>query len=133
MRVGETLGAAHAQVLALAPGVVPTSLSLDPVAGYLLSRIDGRTTWGTLRQIGAMPAHEVDRHVERWLKEGVLVASSATAIRTPPRADGAQSAPPKASAPPSANAKPSAPPQTQSPPAAPPKPAAPGLASSGLP
>jgi curved DNA-binding protein CbpA len=75
MRVGDTQGNAHAQVLALAPGVVATALSLDPAAGYVLSRIDGRTTWGTLRQIGALPPHEVDRLVESWLKDGVLIAS----------------------------------------------------------
>ena len=80
MRVGATQGEAHAQVLSLAPSVVPTSLALDPAAGFLLSRIDGHTNWGTLRQIGALPAHEVDRLIERWLKEGVLVASAASSI-----------------------------------------------------
>jgi curved DNA-binding protein CbpA len=84
MRVGETQGQAHAQVLALAPGVVPTALALDPSAGFLLSRVDGFTNWGTLRQIGALPAHEVDRLIEAWLRQGVLVAaagSSAGATR----------------------------------------------------
>jgi curved DNA-binding protein CbpA len=78
MRVGETQGKAHAQMLALAPGIAPTALSLDPAAGFLLSRVDGRTSWGTLRQIGALPPHEVDRWIERWLKEGVLVAAAAS-------------------------------------------------------
>jgi curved DNA-binding protein CbpA len=78
MRVGDTQGQAHAQVLALAPNVVPTALALDPAAGFLLSRVDGVTSWGTLRQIGALPPHEVDRLLERWLKEGVLVAAAAT-------------------------------------------------------
>jgi curved DNA-binding protein CbpA len=73
MRVGEQVGKAHAQVLALAPGFVPTSLSLDPAEGYLLSRIDGHTSWGTLRQIGALPPQEVDRMIELWLKDGVIV------------------------------------------------------------
>jgi curved DNA-binding protein CbpA len=80
MRVGETLDDAHAQMLALATNVVPTSLALDPAAGFLLSRIDGCTSWGTLRQIGALPPHEVDRLIESWLKEGVIVASAAKAI-----------------------------------------------------
>lgn len=75
MRVGETQGKAHAQVLALAPDVVPTTLALDPAAGFLLSRVDGHTSWGTLRQMGALSAHEVDRLLERWLKDGVLVAA----------------------------------------------------------
>jgi curved DNA-binding protein CbpA len=97
MRVGETQGEAHAQVLALAPGVVATSLSLDPAAGFLLSRVDGRTSWGTLRQIGALPSHEVDRLLERWLKEGVLVACSAASqaagrAAQPDTADGARAA-----------------------------------------
>lgn len=82
MRVGETQGEAYAQVLALAGGVVPTALSLDPAAGFLLSRIDGKTNWGTLRQIGALPPHEVDRLLERWLRDGVLVTSAASARAT---------------------------------------------------
>jgi curved DNA-binding protein CbpA len=92
MRVGETQGEAHAQVLALAPGVVATALDLDPATGFLLSRIDGRTSWGTLRQIGALPPHEVDRWIERWLKEGVLVAAGAKSER----AQGAKLASPAA-------------------------------------
>jgi curved DNA-binding protein CbpA len=76
MRVGETLDNAHAQVLALAPGVVATALALDPAAGFLLSRVDGCTPWKTLRQIGALPAHEVDRLLESWLRDGVLIAAA---------------------------------------------------------
>jgi curved DNA-binding protein CbpA len=115
MRVGDTQGQAHAQVLALAPGVVPTSLSLDPAAGFLLSRIDGRTNWGTLRQIGALPSHEVDRLIERWLKEGVLVASAASSISTArPKPTNAEQAASSAAA--AANAKPA---QSQAPPAKP--------------
>jgi curved DNA-binding protein CbpA len=91
MRVGETQGQAHAQVLALAPGVVPTALALDPAAGFLLSRVDGHTSWGTLRQIGALPSHEIDRWIERWLKEGVLVSSAVSSISTP-RANGSKAA-----------------------------------------
>jgi curved DNA-binding protein CbpA len=105
MRVGETQGEAHAQVLSIAPGIVSTSLALDPAAGFLLSRIDGRTNWGTLRLIGALPAHEVDRLIERWIKQGVVVASAQSTIATTspnkspqgPPAAGAQAsgAPPK--------------------------------------
>jgi len=120
MRVGDTLGNAHAQVLALAPGVVATALSLDPTAGYVLSRIDGRTSWGTLRQIGALPPHEVDRLVEGWLKDGVLVASGASAIRAA-REQGASSAAQTASkprsAPEEAKAAAQAKPATPTPPA----------------
>ncbi len=115
MRVGETQGEAHAQVLALAPDVVPTALALDPAAGFLLSRIDGRTNWGTLRQIGALPAHEVDRLLERWMKEGVVVASSARAIsssreRKPPAAENRAGGPKHEQAAKIASAKPVAPP-----------------------
>ena len=82
MRVGEQVGKAHAQMLALAPGIEPTTLPLDPTAGYVLSRIDGRTNWETLRQIGALRPQEIDVLVEKWLKEGVLVASAATSLAT---------------------------------------------------
>ncbi len=95
MRVGEQVGKAHAQVLALAPGCDPTRLSLRPTEGYVLSRIDGRTSWGTLRQIGALPAQEIDQLVERWLKSGVLVVADAG------RSAGAGERPPSASKPPS--------------------------------
>lgn len=109
MRVGEQLGRAHAQVLALAPGLVPTSLSLDPAEGYLLSRIDGHTSWGTLRQIGALPPQEVDRMIELWLKDGVIVtgeaaraAAAKSAPQLPPSAQRSEAKPPPASAPPAA-------------------------------
>ncbi|HEU4431695.1 MAG TPA: J domain-containing protein, partial [Myxococcota bacterium] len=115
MRVGDTLGNAHAQVLALAPGVVATALSLDPAAGYVLSRIDGRTTWGTLRQIGALPPHEVDRLVESWLKDGVLVASG-KAIQSSRDTRAGDASEQQEKKPAAAQAKPAAPP--------PPRPAA---------
>ena len=111
MRVGESQGQAHAQVLALAPGIVPTSLDLDPAAGFLLSRIDGRTNWGTLRQIGALPSHEVDRLIEHWLKEGVLVTSASSALSTTRPA--ASAAKPRETKP--ENAKPAPPPKAPAP------------------
>jgi curved DNA-binding protein CbpA len=120
MRVGETQGQAHAQVLALAPGVVATALQLDPAAGFLLSRVDGHTTWGMLRQIGALPSHEVDRWIERWLKEGVLVASAsagAAQASAASRAAAGAHAKPAAQTKPSAQAQPAAQPM---PPPAPP-------------
>jgi curved DNA-binding protein CbpA len=51
----------------------PTSHALSPVEGFLLSRIDGRTSWTQLRQIGAIAPEDVDRILERWVKEGWLL------------------------------------------------------------
>jgi curved DNA-binding protein CbpA len=50
----------------------PAGKSLTPAEGFLLSRIDGTTAWGDLRNIGGMPPEEVDRCLERWLEEGVV-------------------------------------------------------------
>lgn len=69
------LGGSSAQageVPRLAPGCDPTRLPLSPAEGYLLSRIDGRTPWSLLRQIAGLPPAEVDRCLERWLREGVI-------------------------------------------------------------
>jgi len=73
MRIGGKTSAADEQVPQLGPGVDPARLSLTPVEGYLLSRVDGRTPRNLLRQIGGLPPEEVDRCIERWLGEGVLV------------------------------------------------------------
>ena len=59
-------------VLRLAPGCDPAALALTPAEGFLLSRIDGRTSRGVLRTIGALAPAEIDRCLERWLKSGVL-------------------------------------------------------------
>jgi tetratricopeptide (TPR) repeat protein len=60
------------QVLALAAGHDPTRLRLSAAEGYLLSRIDGRTPWRLLREIGGIPPSEVDACLERWLRDGLL-------------------------------------------------------------
>jgi hypothetical protein len=39
----------------------------------LLSRIDGHTSWTLLRQIGGIAPEDVDRCIERWLSEGIVV------------------------------------------------------------
>jgi curved DNA-binding protein CbpA len=59
-------------VIRIASDCDPGSLSLSPAEGFLLSRIDGRTSLGVLRRIGALAPVEIDRCVERWLKAGVL-------------------------------------------------------------
>ena len=61
-----------AHVVALAPGHDPTRLRLSAAEGYLLSRIDGRTPWRLLREIGGIPAQAVDDCLERWLSEGLI-------------------------------------------------------------
>jgi curved DNA-binding protein CbpA len=59
-------------LLRLAEGCDPASLVLSPAEGFLLSRIDGRTSRGVLRRIGALAPAEIDRCVARWLEAGVL-------------------------------------------------------------
>ena len=51
----------------------PSDMQLSPEEGFLLSRIDGHTPWTLLRQIGGIAPEEVDRCIERWLSEGVVV------------------------------------------------------------
>jgi curved DNA-binding protein CbpA len=60
------------QILALSPNLDATELSLSAAEGYLLSRIDGATPWRLLREMGGIPANEVDAVLTRWLQEGVL-------------------------------------------------------------
>jgi curved DNA-binding protein CbpA len=71
MRLGDS-GGDEDHVMRIAAGCDPSSLTLSPAEGFLLSRIDGRTPRGVLRQIGALAPGEIDRCLERWLKEGVL-------------------------------------------------------------
>jgi curved DNA-binding protein CbpA len=59
-------------LLRLAPDCDPAALALTPAEGFLLSRIDGRTPRAALRRIGALEDAEIDRCLERWLKEGVI-------------------------------------------------------------
>ncbi len=60
------------KVLRIVPSLDPSALALSPAEGFLLSRIDGRTSRGLLRRIGALAPAEIDRCLERWLKAGVL-------------------------------------------------------------
>jgi curved DNA-binding protein CbpA len=124
--------AADDRVPRLGPGVDPTALPLSPSEGYLLSRIDGRTPWRVLREIGGLAPDEVDRCLERWLAERVLVVDGAGAgarAPAPGRAHGARPpAPPRTdTAPPPL--RPAAPPEAPTSPA--PDPAA--LAALGIP
>ena len=61
------------------------ALELTPAEGYLLSRIDGATSWTHLRAIGGIGAEEVDRCLERWLATGVVVVEGEAAAVGRPR------------------------------------------------
>lgn len=61
-----------AHVVAIASGHDPKRLRLSAAEGYLLSRIDGRTPWRLLREIGGIPPGDVDACLDRWLAEGLL-------------------------------------------------------------
>ena len=107
--VGET---ADDRVLRLAPDFDPAKTRLEPAEGYLLSRIDGRTSWGMLRQIGGLPASDIDRCLETWLADGVVELVGSHGIQTheaPPEKEASE-------APPRREAKP--PPQREATPAA---------------
>jgi curved DNA-binding protein CbpA len=107
--------AQEGQVPALAPGLDPARLPLSPAEGFLLSRIDGRTPWKLLREIGGLAPSEVDRCLERWLEEGVVVVASAKSAKSA-----------AAGSPPAGPSKPASPaaPSKAAPAAAPPRPAA---------
>lgn len=59
-------------VLALAPGCDAEQLVRSTAEGYLFSRIDGVTPWRLLREIGGIPAEQVDACLRRWLDDGAL-------------------------------------------------------------
>ena len=64
------------QIFALAPDCDATQLDLTAAQGYLLSRIDGATPWRLLREMGGIPADEVDACLERWVEQGLLAVVS---------------------------------------------------------
>ena len=76
MRLRGNTAATIEGVPRLGPGVDPTRLVLTPAEGYLLSRIDGATSWVQLRAIGGVAPGEVDRCLERWVAEGIVVLNS---------------------------------------------------------
>jgi curved DNA-binding protein CbpA len=63
----------HSAVPQLAPDCDLGSLPLSPAEGFLLSRVDGRTSWALLRELGGLPAGEVDRCLRRFADEGIIV------------------------------------------------------------
>jgi curved DNA-binding protein CbpA len=56
----------------LASDCDPTALELSPSEGFLLSRIDGQTSWKLLREIGGLTSDEVDLCIEEWLYQGLI-------------------------------------------------------------
>ncbi len=81
----------------LAPGRDPMQAAGTPEEGFLLSRIDGRTPWGLLRQIGGLDPDQVEACLRRWLADGVVVLPEL-------EGEGAESAPEAAAPPPEADA-----------------------------
>jgi len=75
MRLGNDATAMNERFPRLGPGVDPTRLSLTPVEGFLLSRIDGKTPWSLLRTVGGLPPIEVDRCLDRWIEAGLVVVA----------------------------------------------------------
>ncbi|MGI9430922.1 MAG: DnaJ domain-containing protein, partial [Myxococcota bacterium] len=95
MQIGS--GEKHAQKVRLASAFDPSALELSPAEGFLLSRIDGSTTWGELRQMGALSADEVDRCLSGWLKDGVIEIGEGEAPKPEPTAEASsEEVPPKA-------------------------------------
>ena len=68
----DTVDNPMSRIFVLATSCDATQLNLTAAEGFLLSRIDGTTPLRLLREMGGMPASEVDACVERWLSEGVL-------------------------------------------------------------
>lgn len=67
-----SIAEAEGQTLRLAHHCDPTRLVLSPQEGFLLSRIDGVTSWKLVRELSGLPSEFVDEHLESWLEEGVL-------------------------------------------------------------
>ena len=73
------------RILRLAPDFDPRDIDLTPVEGFVLSRIDGRTSWKTLRHIGGgLAPDEVDRILERFQEFGVLASGEAARSEAKP-------------------------------------------------
>ena len=64
-------------ILRLATDCDYTAHRLSPGEGYLLSRVDGYTPWRLLREIGGLPAEEVDLCLENWLAQGITHSAQA--------------------------------------------------------
>jgi curved DNA-binding protein CbpA len=65
----------------LVPGWEQKGGRLSPEEGFLLSRIDGSTSWEMLRRIGGIAPEQVDHCIERWLAEGLVTIDGQASIR----------------------------------------------------
>jgi curved DNA-binding protein CbpA len=65
----------------LVPGWEQKGGQLSPEEGFLLSRIDGYTSWEMLRHIGGIAPERVDRCLERWLAEGLVAIEECRSVR----------------------------------------------------
>jgi curved DNA-binding protein CbpA len=65
----------------LVPGWERKGAQLSPEEGFLLSRIDGYTSWEMLRRIGGIAPERVDRCLERWLAEGLVAIEGCSSVR----------------------------------------------------
>jgi curved DNA-binding protein CbpA len=103
MRVSGQTTAAHQKIPRLRPGVDLARLAASPAEGYLLSRIDGRTSWLQLRAMGGLSPQAVDDCLERWLAMGALevgVPAGQTAAGPAPAAGSAARPRPEPASPP---------------------------------
>ena len=67
-----SMGDEGTRVPRLAKGWERRSRDLSPAEGFLLSRIDGRTPWTVLREMGGVEATEADACFERWIEAGLV-------------------------------------------------------------
>ena len=56
----------------LTPGIELTAYNLEPLEGYLISRLDGVSSISVLAGVVAMPVAELNSRVERLVNEGLL-------------------------------------------------------------
>ena len=60
------------QVPQLVPGWEEKASVLSTEEGFLLSRIDGETSWAGLRAVSGVDSERVDECIERWLQDGAV-------------------------------------------------------------
>jgi curved DNA-binding protein CbpA len=72
MRPATEAGEEDRRIPRLAPGWDPSGRALSPAEGFLLSRIDGRTPWVVLLQIGGLAPGEIESCLNRWMEEGIV-------------------------------------------------------------
>ncbi len=56
----------------LVPGWETRGVNLSPEEGFLLSRIDGATPWGMLREMSGQPSGQLEGCLERWIEAGLV-------------------------------------------------------------